>query len=172
MYNIKNFYDILGIEEDLIILKNSVYSKIFEIFPDNFILSDIEERYSFIKKYEEFLISLKIDIQFIAINFKLPQKENLKYLSNIKDKKFNMLYKEALLNKDNEVLRNLFNQRFFLIHSVNKKRKHLDYQKDLLEVKSVFSSQEKQLRYMLSQIPLSFKKMNKSEIIKILKFFS
>ncbi len=171
MNSTKKFFDLLSIENDILILKNSSYAKILEIFPDNFILSDIEERERFLKKYEEFLLSIKFNIQITSINFKLKKKENLKYINNISNKKLKELYRNALLTDKDEIFKNIYNQRFFLIYSVIKKRKHIDYKKDLKEVEDLFISQEKQLKYMLSSIPLSFKKLKDKQIKTILNYF-
>ncbi len=171
MYKTKNYLDLLSIESDILILKNSNYSKIIEIFPDNFILADIDERERFLKKYEEFILSVKFSIQIIAINFKVKRKENLKYIINIENKKLKSLYEDALLNDKSDIFKNLYSQRFFLIYSIFKKRKHLDYVKDIKEIEDLFKSEEKQIKYMLSQIPLSFRKISKKDIKLILNYF-
>ena len=169
--NTKQYFDLLSIENDILILKNSTYSKILEIFPDNFILSDIDERERFLKKYEEFLLSIKFNIEIVSINFKIKRKENLKYINNIVNKKMKELYRTAFLSDQDEIFKNIYNQRFFLVYSVIKKRKYLDYKKDLKEVEDLFISQEKQLKYMLSSVPLSFKKLKGVQINHILNYF-
>ena len=171
MHNTKNYLDLLSIERNILILKNSYYAKIIEVFPDNFILADIDERERFLRKYEEFILSAKFSIQITAINFKLKRKENLKYTNNMIDKKLKALYEDSLLNDSSDIFKNLYNQRFFLIYSIFKKRKHLDYIKDVKEVEDLFTSEEKQIKYMLSQIPLSFRKLTKRDINLVLNYF-
>ena len=171
MHNTKNYLDLLSVESNILVLKNSHYSKVMEIFPDNFILADIEEREKFLKKYEEFILSVKFSIQIIAVNFKIKRKENLKYMTNMTNKKLKGLYENALINDNNDIFKNLYNQRFFLIYSVFKKRGYLDYIKDVKEVEDLFISEEKQIKYMLSQIPLSFRKLTKKDIKSVLNYF-
>lgn len=165
----REFYNILGIKDNVLIHKGGFYSKILEIYPENFVFSDLEERSRFILRYKEFLLSLKIEIQIVVINFKVKKTNILKYTNNIGDKKLQELYINAILNDQEDILKNIFNQRFFVVYSIYRKRKSLDFSKDFSFVKEEFKSQERQLKYSLGLIPLVFEDVGKREIKLILE---
>ncbi len=168
MKSSREFYNILDIKDNILIYKGGIYSKMLEIYPENFVFSDLEERSKFILKYKEFLLSLKIEIQIIVINFKVKKINILKYTNNIENNKLQELYLSAILNDQEDVLKNIFNQRFFIVYSIYRKRRNLDFSKDFSFVKEELKSQEKQLKYSLGRIPLVFEEVGKRDIKIIL----
>lgn len=155
-----------------IILKGVEYIRIFEVFPDNFVLEDVDSRNKFLLSFEQFLLALKFPIQIIAMNSQIKKSEILQYTKNITDDTLKNIYKKNILDLCQNKELFLYTQRFFIIYKVYRKDMELPFKKKVLKARKEILVNDKQIAFLLDNIRVKYKTLkNKKEIISLFKNF-
>ena len=156
-----------------IILKRSEYIRIFEIFPKNFVLEEMDSRNKFLLSFNQFLSALKFPIQIVAINSQIKREEILQYTKNINDEKFKNIYRKNIIDLCKNKELSLYTQRFFIIYKIFGRNMGVPFSKEFTRIKKEILINDNQLEFLLDNIFLRYKVLkSKKDLILLFKNFA
>jgi hypothetical protein len=166
MKSTSSFFPIIDIREGIIILKNSFYARLVEVFPTDVSFLEDSLKENFIKKYEAFLLGLNLQIKLSVCNFIISKVNALQYIGNIESKKFKLLYENEI--KTTLLFSEIYEQRYFVSYIFESKRKSLIFSHEFSGIKKLVTSYDTQLEYLLIHFGFDHKFLYNSSEIEVI----
>ncbi len=165
MKSTSSFLPIIGIKDGIVILKNSFYARLVEVFPTDVSFLEDSLKENFIKKYEEFLLGLNLQIKLSVCNLITSKDSVLKYVRNIENEKLKLLYESEI--KATSLFSEIYEQRYFVSYIFESKRKSLIFSNEFLGIKKLVTSYDTQLEYLFIHFGFDHKFINNYDEIEM-----